>query len=167
MTAESDVVPLRHKVAELRSLLDLSYARERALLDACNGLLFLTAGAAVAPDRQDKQEKITTDARAAVELVNAHPVQNHGLMLAFYNLQAERVAQDTVIDRLREVNSELLSRVTSLTRDVADTGVRLQLAEETARQVGVLVGAPAMADRVRAVVEQAVAAHQAKPKEGT
>lgn len=167
MTDESDAVLLRHNVAEMRSLLDLSYARERALLDACNGLLFLLVGAAVAQDRQDRQEKITADARAAVELVHTRPVQNHGLMLTFYNLQAQCEAQSAVIDRLREVNAELLARVTSLTREVADVGVRLQLAEETARQVGVLVGAPGMADRVRAVVEQAVAAHQAKTREGT
>lgn len=164
MIDESDASLLRRNVAEMRALLDLGYARERALLESCKGLLFLLEGAAVAPDKQDKQEKILVDARKAAAAMFVHPALNHGLLFSFLTLQARSLAQDGVIQQLR---GDLLSHVSKFGSELSDAGVKLQIEQEIGRNLARLVGAPELADRVREVVERAVAEMRSKPKEET
>lgn len=166
MTDESDSALLRRNVAQMRAFLDLSYARERALLDACQGLRFLLEGAAVAPDRQARQEEIKAKASAAVGAVFSPPALDHGLLISYMKLQARVLAQEGVIHALR---TDLLTKVAKLGRDLTDAGINLQVEVETGQQLARMVGVPEMADRVREVVMRAVEQERerAKPKDAT
>lgn len=128
---------LRRQIAELRSLLDLSYARERSLITLVNGLMFLREGAALAPDKESKAIEIDAQVRETMQSLTATPVPNHGLFADYARLAAEhaaamhmnatlnenlrkssdylnKVVQDANAIRLREI--ELNAKVEAITR---------------------------------------------------
>lgn len=152
---------LRRNVSELRALLDLGYARERALATAANGLLFLLENAAVAPDRQGKVEEITKDAKSALELLTKPPIPNHGLLVEYARLSAER-------DGLASVNASLVRSRNDAQQVVASAAVarhemhvRAMEAEAQRDALVALLRRPDLSDAVMAAARDLVRARLA------
>jgi hypothetical protein len=161
---------LRRNVAELRSLLDLSYARERALVEHVTAFLFLLEGAAVAPDRVAKQTEIVDAAKATLTALVQQPVPNHGLFADYARLSAEHRAAMTL-------NAALNATLTSAQQQVANTtvelnGLRLRVMEADAMRdaVAALLNRPDLTDAVtnaaRDVIRARSAAAFAQPRKG-
>jgi hypothetical protein len=159
---------LRRNVAELRSLLDLSYARERALVEHVTAFLFLLEGAAVAPDRVTKQPEITEAAKATLTSLAQQPVPNHGLFADYARLSAEHRAAMVL-------NATLNATLTSAQQQVSNTTVelnslRLRVMESDAMRDAVvsLLNRPDLTDAVtnaaRDVIRARSAAAFAQPR---
>lgn len=161
---------LRRNVAELRSLLDLSYARERALVEHASAFLFLLEGAAVAPDRVAKQAEIVEAAKATLASLTQQPVPNHGLFADYARLSAEHRAAMVL-------NATLNATLTSAQQQVASTtvelnGLRLRVMEAEAMRDAVvsLLNRPDLTESVtnaaRDLIRARAAAAFAQAKKG-
>jgi hypothetical protein len=152
---------LRRNVAELRSLLDLSYSRERALIEHVSALMFLLEGAAVAPDRVAKQTEIVEATKATLASLVQQPVPNHGLFADYARLSAEHRAAMTL-------NATLNATLTAAQQQVAGTtvelnGLRLRIMEADAMREAVvaLLNRPDLTDAVTNAARELIRARSA------
>ena len=157
---------LRRNVAELRSLLDLSYARERALVEHASAFLFLLEGAAVAPDRVAKQAEIVEAAKATLASLTQQPVPNHGLFADYARLSAEHRAAMVLNATLTSAQQQVASTTVEL------NGLRLRVMEAEAMRDAVvsLLNRPDLTESVtnaaRDLIRARAAAAFAQAKKG-
>lgn len=145
---------LRRQIAELRSLLDLSYARERSLVTSVNGLMFLREGASIAPDREAKAIEIDTQVRETMQSLTEKPVPNHGLFADYARLAAEHAA---VMHLNATLNAKLQQTSDYLNKVVQDTNeIRLREIELNAKVEAVMrmLNRPDLLDAVTAAAKE-------------
>lgn len=153
---------LSRNVAELRSLLDLSYSRERALVDAVKGLLFLHEGAAVAPDRQPRVSETLEQVNATLRRLSDHPVPNHGLFAAFALVSAEHRAFSRLNATLTNALNTAQQRLADATVQTNNSLLRALEAEAVRDAVVELVSRPDLTDTVIAAVTELVRSRTVK-----
>lgn len=144
----------RRAQLELRALLDISYGRERALLTALNALMWLSEGAAFAPDRQAEAASAMSAARDAIDAAARSATPNHGLLLGYLTLTAEhealRAHTNTLTDLLRTASEEL-ARVRV---EIESASAQRDEAVAVARKLAEVMGNPEMAQRIADAVHQ-------------
>lgn len=145
---EHEEMLARRTIIELRTLLDLSYARERQLATALTKLLLACEGAAFAPEKSGDVSTTIAEANSALEALRQTPVPNHGLFTDYARLAAELSAArklnqslNGTLDVANRANTELHDRA----RDMQQ---RLIEAEATRDAVVSLLNKPEMADVV-------------------
>jgi len=159
---------LQRRVAELRSLLDLSYARERGLVEQVQGLLFLLEGAACAPDRQERVQTITDGARAALGALAHAPVPNHGLFADYARLAAEFRAAQLVNATLNGALNNAQGQVAAMTIRANDLSLRVMEADAQRDAVAALLSRPDLVEPVTTAARDLARARAAaaQPRSG-
>ncbi len=111
MTYSHDQAALVSELRDVRALLDLSYARERAAFSVINRAERLLEGAAIAPDREAELPEFRTALGELRTLVSSRPTPNHGLMVELAALRCELTAAKTVNQEIATENRRLLDQV--------------------------------------------------------
>lgn len=150
---------LRRQIAELRALLDLSYARERALITSVNGLLFLREGAALAPDREQKAAEIEGQVRETLRGLTEQPVPNHGLFADYARLAADHAAAMHLNATLNAKVNQLSDYVNKVVQASNDARLREIESEAKVEALTRLLNRP---DLVEAVMDAARAHAQSR-----
>ena len=153
---------LRRNVAELRSLLDLSYARECRLVEAVKALQFLLEGAAVAPARVDEQANIVAKVAETLRSLTDRPVPNHGLFVDYARqaaeLKAAAVLNGTLNSALNTALNTAQQQVATLTADANNLRLRVMEAEAVRDAVVALLNRRDLTDSIEASVKALVQA---------
>lgn len=149
---------LRRNVAELRSLLDLSYARECRLVEAVKALQFLLEGAAVAPARVDEQANIVAKVAETLRSLTDRPVPNHGLFVDYARQAAELKAAAVLNGTLNSALNTAQQQVATLTADANNLRLRVMEAEAVRDAVVALLNRRDLTDSIEASVKALVQA---------
>lgn len=154
---------LRRNVAELRALLDLSYARERALVDSLRGFQFLHEGAAIAPDREAKAKSICATAEKLLRELTESPLPNHGLFADYARVSAEHKAALSLNAALNQTLTNAIKQTGDLHSQVHALHARVMEAEASRDAVVVLLNRADLTDTVIAAVRDLVKSRTEKP----
>ena len=159
-----DATLLRRNVAELRSLLDLSYSRERALISHVATLLNLLDGAAVAPDRAAELEPAVAAAKETLKSLQQYPVLNHGLFADYARVSAEHRAAMTLNATLTATLNQAQQQVTTTTVELNSLRLRVLEAEAVREAISKMLNRPDLIDPVTAAVRELMQARAGAKK---
>lgn len=157
---------LRRNVAELRSLLDLSYARECRLIEAVKALQFLLEGAAVAPARVDEQANIVAKVADTLRSLADRPVPNHGLFVDYARQAAELKAAAVLNGTLNSALNAAQQQVAATTADANNLRLRVLEAEAVRDAVVALLNRRDLTDSIEASVRALVQARSPAGRTG-
>lgn len=159
-----DATLLRRNVAELRSLLDLSYSRERALVSHVATLLNLLDGAAVAPDRSVELEPAVAAAKETLKSLQQYPVPNHGLFADYARVAAEHRAAMSLNATLNATLNQAQQQVTTTTVELNALRLRVLEAEAVREAISKMLNRPDLVDPVAAAVRELMQARAGAKK---
>jgi hypothetical protein len=157
---------LRRNVAELRSLLDLSYARECRLIEAVKALQFLLEGAAIAPARVDEQANIVAKVAETLRSLTDRPVPNHGLFVDYARQTAELKAAAVLNGTLNSALNAAQQQVATLTADANNLRLRVMESEVVRDAIVALLNRRDLTDSIEASVKALVQARSAAGRTG-
>lgn len=145
---------LRREANEMRALLDLSYARERALAGALLRARQMLEGAAVAPANETKIKGVLTLCDEVLATLSKPAAPPEGLFIRHAKLVCELAGAAKAVELLRtELTSESrkLSELTETNRDL-EVGMSALEAEKAALLQ--LINDPPVTERVMEAARQ-------------
>lgn len=145
---------LVRQVNELRALLDLSYARERALVNALVKADNLLDGAAVAKDKEPLAEDTRKAIRDTLDTLRNPPAPPEGLFIRHAKLVCELAGASRAAEYLRtqlETEAQRNANYEVLVRDLRSKNAELKAEQRALRQ---LIGDPEITERVMEAARQ-------------